>query len=61
MLAHDVLIYFILSIDKTNQNIYTYVHGDGDIILNRSNNFMFLRLKIYWNRQAFDLIRTSGI
>ena len=33
----------------------------GDIILNRSNNSVFLRLKIYWNRQVFDLIRTSGI
>ena len=33
----------------------------GDIILNRSNNSVFLRLKIYWNRQTFDLIRASGI
>ena len=33
----------------------------GDIILNRSNNSVFLRLKIYLNRQVFDLIRASGI
>ena len=33
----------------------------GDIILNRSNNSMFLRLKTYWNWQAFDLILASGI
>ena len=33
----------------------------GDIILNRSNNSMFLRLKIYRNWKVFDLIRTSGI
>ena len=28
---------------------------------NRSNNSVFLYLKIYWNRQVFDLIRASGI
>ena len=33
----------------------------GVIILNRSNNSVFLYLKIYWNRQVFDLIRASGI
>ena len=27
----------------------------------RSNNFMFLRLKIYWNRQVFGLIGTLEI
>ena len=31
------------------------------IILNRSNNSVFLYFKIYWNRQVFDLIRASGI
>ena len=31
------------------------------IILNTSNNSVFLYLKIYWNRQVFDLIRASGI
>ena len=29
--------------------------------LNRSNNFVFLRLKFYWNRQVVDLIRALGI
>ena len=33
----------------------------GDIIRNRSNNSMFLCLKIYWNRQVFDFICASGI
>ena len=33
----------------------------GAIILNRSNNSVFLHLKIYWNRQACDFIRASGI
>ena len=33
----------------------------GDMKLNRSNNSIFLRLKIYWNRQVFDLIHASGI
>ena len=33
----------------------------GAIILNRSNNSVFLRLEIYWNRQLSDLIRASGI
>ena len=33
----------------------------GVIILNRSNNSVFLYLKIYWNWQVFDLIRASGI
>ena len=27
----------------------------------RSNNSVFLYLKIYWNQQVFDLIRASGI
>ena len=35
-----------------------FQHGD---IINRSKNSVFLRLKIYRNRQVFDLIRTSGI
>ena len=34
---------------------------NGVIILNRSNNSVFLYLKIYWNRQVFDLIRASRI
>ena len=29
--------------------------------INKSNNSVFLRLKIYWNLQAFDLICTPGI
>ena len=33
----------------------------GVIILKRSNNSKFLYLKIYWNRQVFDLICASGI
>ena len=33
----------------------------GEIKLKRSNNCIFLRLKIYWNRQVFDLIHASGI
>ena len=33
----------------------------GVIILNRSNNSVFLYLKIYWNRQVLDLTRPSGI
>ena len=36
-----------------------FIHGV--IILNRSNNSLCLYLKIYWNRQVFDLIRASGI
>ena len=32
-----------------------------DIILNRNNNSFFLRLKIYWNRQACDFILASVI
>ena len=32
-----------------------------DTMLNRSRNSVFLCLKIYWNRQVFDLIRASGI
>ena len=48
----------------TARNVYfikymLYYHGV--IILNRSNNSMFLYLKIYWNQQVFDLIRASGI
>ena len=38
-----------------------FVSNHWDIILNGSNNSVFLRLKIYWNRQVFDLIRASGI
>ena len=41
--------------------IHYYIFEYGDIILNRSNNSMFLRLKIYWNRQVFDLIRATRI
>ena len=37
------------------------VLNHGVIILNRSNNSVFPYLKIYWNRQVFDLIRASGI
>ena len=33
----------------------------GVIILNRSNNSVFLYLKVYSNRQALDFIRFSGI
>ena len=33
----------------------------GVIMLNGSNNSLFLCLKIYGNRQAFDLILASGI
>ena len=33
----------------------------GVITLNRSNNSVFLYLKIYWNRQVLDFIRFSGI
>ena len=33
----------------------------GVTVLNRSNNSVFLYLKIYWNRQVFCLIRSSGI
>ena len=32
---------------------------NGVIRLNRSNNSVFLYLKIYWKRQVFDLIRAS--
>ena len=35
--------------------------GHGVIILNKSNNSVFLYLNIYLNRQAFDLIRASGV
>ena len=38
-----------------------YIPGHGVIILNRSNNSVFLYLKIYWNWQVFDLICISGI
>ena len=38
---------------------FNYKHGD--IMLNRSNNSMLVCLKIYRNRQVFDLIRTSEI
>ena len=41
--------------------INTHLYCHGVIILNRSSNFVFLYLKIYWNRQVFDLIRASGI
>ena len=41
--------------------IHYYIFEHGDIILNRSNNSMFLRFKIYWNRQVFDLIRATRI
>ena len=41
-------------------HILHYLH-DGVIILNKSNNCVFLYLKIYWNRQVFDLICTLGI
>ena len=33
----------------------------GVIILNRSNKSVFLYLKIYWNRQVFDLIHAWEI
>ena len=34
---------------------------DVVMILNRSNNSVFLYLKIFWNRQVSDLIRASEI
>ena len=43
------------------QRSFNTMYKHGDIILNRSNNSVFLLLKIYWNRQVFDLIRASGI
>ena len=33
----------------------------GDIILNRSNNSVFLHFKIYWKQQTFDLSHASRI
>ena len=36
-------------------------YKDGNIILNRSNNSVLVCLKIYRNRQVFDLIWTSEI
>ena len=47
-----ILIYLL----KVYSDI-TYHIDRGDIILNRSNNSVFLHVKIYWNWQAFDLIR----
>ena len=45
------------------QNVMSKLHRSihGVIILKKSNNSVFLYLKIYWNRQVFDLIRASGI
>ena len=40
---------------------YIIIFEHGDILLNSSNNSVFLHLKIYWNRQAFDLIRAARI
>ena len=40
---------------------YFTVLEHGDIILKRSNNSVFLQMKIYRNRQAFDLIHFSDI
>ena len=46
---------------KKSDNMFANLSEHWDIILNRRNNFVFLRLKIYWNRLASDIIRTSGI
>ena len=40
-----------------DQPLRIVVKHHGVIILNRSNNSVFLYLKTYWNRQVFDLIR----
>ena len=45
---------------KYNPLLYS-MSAHGVIILNRSNNFVFLYLKIYWNRQVFDFNCASGI
>ena len=50
---------FLRACPQFSLNVQTkYYHGD---IMNRSNNSVFVRLKIYWNWQASDLIRASGI
>ena len=40
---------------------YSISSHHGVIILSRSNNSVFLYLKVYWNREVFDLICASGI
>ena len=40
---------------------YCHQSQHGVLILNRSNKYMFLYWKIYWNQQVFDLIRASRI
>ena len=48
-----------LFLSVTGSHFFQWKHRD--VILNRSNNCVFLCLKIYWNRQVFDLISSSGI
>ena len=53
------LVFFVERKKNLNTGNTTYKHEV--IILNRSNKSVFLYLKLYWNRQVSDLIRTSGI
>ena len=53
-----VLFYDIIG-QKKKAGCLNLWYNHGVIILNRGNNSMFLHLKIYWNRQVFDLIRAS--
>ena len=48
-----------LFLSVTGSHFFQWKHRD--VILNRSNNCVLLCLKIYWNRQVFDLISSSGI
>ena len=48
-------------LDQIGIMVMLYMTNHRDIILNKSNNSVFLRLKIYRNRQVFDLIHASGI
>ena len=53
-----VLFYDIIG-QKKKAGCLNLCYNHGGIILNRGNNSVFLHLKIYWNRQVFDLIRAS--
>ena len=63
-ISHRFLEFTLLTLHKYMLTCYSLrkrYFNLANIILNRSNNSVFLRLKNYGNRQPFDLICASGI
>ena len=68
---HIFMAFLALKLIYTINTWFSFVSGlffeqdrllnHGVMLLNRSNNSVFLYSKIYWNRQVFDLIHASGI